>query len=100
MQQNDHSNRYVAFSAGKKCEMSFCRWKMVDIISKIVQKKQDSCSYESRFVAVNHGYFPILPGVAFTFRFNHSLYGVKFKSKCNFSGLNATLFEAVAFKLE
>ncbi|MDE6911364.1 MAG: hypothetical protein K2P44_12970, partial [Lachnospiraceae bacterium] len=61
---------YVAFSVGKKCEMSFCCRETVDITSKTVQKKQDSCIYESCFVAVNHGYFPMMPYVAFTFRFN------------------------------
>ena len=50
--------------------MSFCCRETVDITSKTVQKKQDSCIYESCFVAVNHGYFPMMPYVAFTFRFN------------------------------
>ena len=58
----------------KNCEMSLCHGKMIDITLETTQKKQDSCSYESRFVAVNHGYFSIMPSVAFTFRFNGILY--------------------------
>lgn len=54
--------------------MSFCCREAVDITSKTVQKKQDSCIYESCFVAVNHGYFPMMPYVAFTFRFNGKIY--------------------------
>ena len=50
--------------------MSFCCREIVDITSKTVQKKQESCIYESCFVAVNHGYFPMIPYVVFTFRFN------------------------------
>lgn len=71
MQQNNQLCRYVAFSAGKKCKMSLFHGKKVDITLRTAQKIQDSCSYESRFVAVNHGYFPMLPGVAFTSRFNY-----------------------------
>lgn len=59
--------------------MSFCCRETVDITSKTVQKKQDSCIYESCFVAVNHGYFPMMPYVAFTFRFNAGEIYVKFK---------------------
>lgn len=61
---------YVAFSVGKKCKMSFCRMKMIDITLKTTQKKQDSCCYRSHFVAFNHEFFPMIPCVAFTLRFN------------------------------
>lgn len=52
--------------------MFFCCRETVDITLKTVQKKQDSCIYESCFVAVNHGYFPMMPCVTFTFRFNET----------------------------